>query len=65
MEVKYECNFLWQRALGLDPVDKLENLGSLVSSTEPLLIIKVVKEESESASGSMTPEPQTEGEREM
>lgn len=65
MEVRYECGFSWQRGLALDPVNKPEILGNLVSSTEPQLIIKVVQEESESAGGSMTPEPQTEGGREM
>lgn len=65
MEVRYECGFLWQRALALDPVNKLEILGSLVSSMEPQLIIKVVQEESASACGHMTPEPQKKGERDV
>lgn len=65
MEFKHECFFLWWRRLALDPANKLEIMGISVSPVEQQLIIKVMQEESESASGSVTPEAQTRGEREM
>lgn len=65
MEFKHECYLLWQGRLSQTFANKPEILGILVSLVEPSLIIKVVQEESESASGSVTPEAQTGGVREM